>query len=299
MSDNLKIERDQIDKVDQHVLELLAERQTHVKKIGEIKQEEGLNVYDPKRELNARTKRKHSAKSLGLDPLRTEVIFEQIVLLARDTQSREEGSNSSLFKGLGVQGRDLRVGVMGGIGSFSEAAALQHLGSQEIHNYELQYPISSENVLKDLNAGKIDLGIFPIENSTAGMVTESIRAASQYTFDIIDIFDFDVEHCLIVLPGVKKKNITKVMSHPQALKQCKGYLKQDLPNAELIEGTDTAEGARILEQTPEETGLAVIASKRCAELYHLEVLEEGIQDLEVNYTRFIAATNGDLNAISK
>lgn len=287
MSDQLNNERDQIDQIDQQVLKLLAERQAHVKKIGEIKQDEDLPVYDPKRELDARTKRKHTAKDLKLDPLRTEVIFEQIVLLARDTQG--EGSIGSPFKGAGVMNGTLRVGVMGGIGSFSESAALQFLDSKNIVKHELQYPISSENVLKDLDAGKIDLGIFPIENSTAGMVIESIQAASQYTFEIIEIFDFDVVHCLMALPGVKREEITKVMSHPQALKQCKGYLKKIFPKAELIEATDTAEGARVLEQTPEETGLAVIAPKRCAELYHLDVLEEGIQDLEVNYTRFIAA----------
>lgn len=285
MSDELSTQRQKIDQTDAQIIQLFAERQQSVKKIGQIKQENNLPIYDAKRELEARTKRRQLAIELGVDPLRLEVLFEQIVLLARDTQKEQSERNELQVD----TEKTLRVGVMGGIGSFSEQAALDYLKDHHVSNYELFYPISSENVLKDLSKDSIDLAIFPVENSTAGLVRETIYAASQYTFDIQEIFDFDVRHCLHVLPGVKKSEITKVMSHPQALKQCKGYLKMNFPDAELIEATDTAEGARILEQSPEETHLAVIAPKRAGELYHLETLEEGIQDLEENYTRFIAA----------
>ncbi|MDP2690999.1 MAG: prephenate dehydratase domain-containing protein [bacterium] len=281
--DRIKLHRDRIDQIDQQMIHSIAERLNEVRQIGEIKRESDLSVYDPKRELEARTKRNELAKELGIDPLRLELIFEQVVLLARDTQSEKRGGL------LRDEGKKLRVGVMGGIGSFSEAAALEHLKEQGIEDFELHYPISSENVLKDLESGHIDVGIFPIENSTAGLVTESIYAASQHRFDIQDIFEFDVVHCLMALPGVKKEDIIKIMSHQQALKQCKDYLKTHFPNAELIESTDTAEGARILEQCPDEKDLAVIAPKRCAELYHLDLVEEAIQDLKINYTRFISA----------
>jgi chorismate mutase/prephenate dehydratase len=285
MSDELSNQRDQIDQIDTQIIQLFSDRQQNVKKIGQIKEENSLPIYDAKRELEARTKRRKLAAQLDVDPLRLEVLFEQIVLLAKDTQQEQSDR-----KGLQVDDeKSLRVGIMGGIGSFSEQAALDYLKDQQVTNYELFYPISSENVLKELSKDSIDLAIFPIENSTAGLVRETIYAASQYTFDIQEIFDFDVRHCLHVLPGVKKEDIKKVMSHPQALKQCKGYLKSNFPNAELIDATDTAEGARILEQSPEEKTLAVIAPKRAGELYHLETLEEGIQDLEENYTRFIAA----------
>ncbi len=285
MSDELSNQRSQIDQIDAQIIQLFSERQKIVKQIGQIKQEKNLAIYDAKRELEARTKRRQLAIELGVDPLRLEVLFEQIVLLARDTQ-KEQSDRAGLQVD---KDRTLRVGVMGGIGSFSEQAAIDYLKDHQVTNYELFYPISSENVLKDLSKDSIDLAIFPVENSTAGLVRETIYAASQYTFDIQEIFDFDVRHCLHVLPGVEKAEITKVMSHPQALKQCKGYLKKEFPNVELIEATDTAEGARILEQSPEEKHLAVIAPKRAGEIYHLETLEEGIQDLDENFTRFIAA----------
>ena len=284
MSESLDQLRQQIDQLDAQVIECLAERQRLVKSIGQLKKADHLPVYDAQRELEARTKRKQLAKQLGVDPLRLEVIFEQIVLLARETQQEQR-------KAIQVdQEKALRIGVMGGIGSFSEQAALNYLSDHHISNYELFYPISCENVLKSLERQEIDLGIFPIENSTAGLVVEAIYAASQHDFEIQEIFELDVVHCLHVLPGVKREDIQKVMSHPQALKQCKGYLAQHFPQAELIEATDTAEGARVLAQNPEERHLAVIAPKRAGEIYQLETLEEGIQDLDTNFTRFIAAT---------
>lgn len=283
--DPLSQHRHNIDRIDEALLKLLAERQQEVKAIGQLKHAEDRPVYDPKRELALRTKRRQLSKELGIDPLRVEVIFEQILTLSRDTQQDIKEKALDL-----PENRPVKIGVMGGVGSFSEEAALQFANDHHIANYEIFYPISAENVLKQLDAEKIDLGIFPIENSTAGLVHESIVAASQYHFDIQEIFNFDVRHCLHVLPGVKREEITKIMSHPQALKQCKGYLQQHFPHAELIEATDTAEGARVLEQSPEERHLAVIAPQRAGEIYHLETLESGIQDLKDNYTRFIAAT---------
>jgi len=281
--DQLKEHRLRIDELDKEIINLVAKRQREVKEIGRIKKTLELPVYDAKRELQMRTKRRELAKKLEVNPLRLDLVFEQIVLLARESQKGTKKMMDLKAK------KVVKIGVMGGIGSFSEAAALQYIKTNKIKSYELYYPISSDNVLKDLGSKTIDIGIFPIENSTGGLVNESIYAASKYEFEILDIFSFDVIHCLLALPGVKEKDIKKVMSHPQALKQCKGYLKKNFPHAEQIEATDTAEGARILEQSPEENELAVIAPKNCAKLYHLDVLEEGIQDLKINYTRFISA----------
>lgn len=276
-------ERQKIDQIDEAIMKLLAERQEVVKAIAALKAKEGMGVYDGKRELEMRTKRKLLARKLGLDPLRIEVVFEHILSLSRLLQ-REMIKPSDLSTE-----KTVRIGVMGGIGSFSEEAALQYAKAHHIDHFELQYPISAENVLKALDQGTVDIGIFPIENSIGGLVDESIQAASQYTFDIQEIFEFNVIQCLHVLPGVKMEEITKVMSHPQALRQCRDYIKKHFPEAELLEASDTAEGARILSQSPDERHLAVIAPKRAGEIYQLETLEEGIQDQKINFTRFIAA----------
>ena len=274
--------RKMVDEIDQKIIQLLANRQEEVARIGEIKKKGDLPVYDAKRELDIRTRRRKMAKKSGLDPFRVDIIFEQIINLSRDTQENLHTLDFSHIP-------KLRIGVMGGIASFSEEAALHFTQVHTIKGFELRYPVTAENLLKDLDQGRIDLAIFPIENSTGGLVTESIHAMASHPLEIQEIFQIDIRHCLHVLPGVKRSDITKIMSHPQALRQCQVFLRSQFPEAQLIEATDTAEGCRILEQSPEEKTIAVIASKRAGEWYHLETLEENIQDQKINFTRFIAA----------
>jgi prephenate dehydratase len=183
----------------------------------------------------------------------------------------------------------LIIGVSGGIGSFSEEAANYYAQTNKIENYELQYLISAENVLSALDKKEIDLGIFPIENSNGGIVIEAVYAMSRHIFDIVNIFEIDIKHNLIVKPGKRAEEIKKITSHQQALRQCRMYLKRKWPNVELEEYKDTAEAAKDLEAGILHSDTAVIAPKICAKLYNLEILEEGIQDLKFNFTAFIAA----------
>jgi len=183
----------------------------------------------------------------------------------------------------------MKIGLSGNVGSFSEEAAIHYARENNVQNYELVYLISVDNVLKKLLKGEIDRGIFPIENSNGGIVYEAVYAMARYTFDIEKMFDIDIRHSLLVLPEKKVSDIKIIASHDQALKQCKMYLKRKWPTIELKEWSDTAQAAKDLQEgkLPPET--AVIAPRRCAELYGLDVLEEGIQDLKFNFTTFIAA----------
>ena len=160
----------------------------------------------------------------------------------------------------------------------------------DIKDYEIKYLISVENVLAALCAGKIDKGIFPIENSNGGIVYETVYAMAKHIFQIENMFEIDVRHCFLIKPGTKIFNIKKISSHPQALKQCRMYLKRKWENVELEEYADTAEAAKDLGEGKLSNGkVAVIAPARCAKLYGLEILEEGIQDLKFNFTAFICA----------
>jgi prephenate dehydratase len=94
---------------------------------------------------------------------------------------------------------------------------------------------------------------------------------------------------LLVKPGIKTENITAVVSHPQGLKQCRMYLKRRWPNINLDEYIDTAAAAADLSSGKLPDTTAVIASRGCAELYGLDILEKNIQDLKFNFTTFIAA----------
>jgi len=184
---------------------------------------------------------------------------------------------------------NLRIGVSGNIGSFSEEAANYYASKNNIINYELVYLINVDSVLSGLKEKKIDLGIFPIENSNGGIVYEAVYAMSKYFFNIENMFEIDVRHCLLVKKGVKREDITKITSHPQALKQCRMYIKRKCREFEIIEYSDTAQAAKDLSEKKLSKDTSVIAPRSCAKLYDLELLEEGIQDLKFNFTTFITA----------
>jgi len=184
----------------------------------------------------------------------------------------------------------LTIGVSGNRGSFSEEAAQNYCLKNKIEDYKLSYLIGVENALKALTEGKVEKAIFPIENSNGGAVIEALYAMSNYVFNIEEIFEIDVRHNLLVLPGTNSSNIKKIVSHPQALKQCRMYLQRKWEGAELVEYSDTASAAEDLSTGKLEKDCAVIAPKICASIYSLDILEEGIQDLKFNYTSFISAT---------
>lgn len=184
------------------------------------------------------------------------------------------------------------IGVSGNVGSFSEEAAQHYADKNGIKDYELSYLISVENVLAGIGKGKADLGIFPIENSNGGIVYEAVYAMAKHTFAIENMFEIDVRHCLMSKPGTTTSAIKKICSHQQALKQCRMYLKRRWSDVELEEYADTAQAAKDLGEGKLGNGsVAVIAPARCAELYGLEILEEGIQDLKFNFTTFVCAKN--------
>ena len=147
--------------------------------------------------------------------------------------------------------------------------------------------------MKALSNNEIDKGVFPIENSNGGIVYEAVYAMSEYLFKIEKLFEIDVRHCLLVKKGVNVSDIKKVASHPQALKQCRMYLKRKWESVELQEYSDTASAAKDLQGGVFSSEVAVIAPKICSELYELDVLEEGIQDLKFNFTTFITAEKRD------
>lgn len=180
------------------------------------------------------------------------------------------------------------IGVSGDKGSFSEQAANEFCRNSKIADYELKYLISVENVLNALDGDKINIGVFPIENSNGGVVIESIYAMSRYIFRIREIFEIPVIHCLLTKPGKKKEDIENIASHDQALKQCKMYLKRMWAEAHLQETPDTAKAAKDLAEGKLSDATAVLAPESCATLYGLIVMEKGVQDLKFNFTNFLA-----------
>lgn len=186
--------------------------------------------------------------------------------------------------------KKIKIGVSGNIGSFSEEAANYYCAKNGVTDYELRYLIGVESVLASLNDDKIEKAVFPIENSNGGIVLEAVYAMAKYNFEIEKIFEIDIKMNLMAKPGMKKENVKKIISHQQALRQCRMYLKRICPDVELEEYSDTASAAKDLSAGTLPQDSAVIAPRICAKLYNLDLLEEGIQDLKFNFTTFIVAT---------
>jgi prephenate dehydratase len=163
-------------------------------------------------------------------------------------------------------------------GSFSEEAAIAY-----DPNAELLPALDMDGTLEAVNQGTADLGIFPVTNSTGGLVETAYEAMGRHDFQLVDKLPFEVNQCLLALPNTKPEDIKKIASHPQALTQCKNYLSKTFPNAELVEWSDTATAARDLK----EKSIAVLAPAQSAKEYGLEILAEKVQDEHPNITTFI------------
>ena len=174
----------------------------------------------------------------------------------------------------------MKVAFQGEPGAYSEQAVFDYYG--EVGTL----PCESFDVMFDsVASGKSDLALAPIENSLAGSIHQNYDLLLQHDLHIVGEYLLRVHHCLITMPGVKKEDIKKAISHPQALGQCAGYLRSHGIKAEQV--YDTAGSVKMLKESgARET--AAIASRRAAEIYEMQILEEGIEDNAENYTRFLA-----------
>ena len=179
----------------------------------------------------------------------------------------------------------LSVGYQGEPGAYSEAGAHEAFGavgkSIVAHGYS-----SFEEVFTALVEGKTEYAAVPIENTLGGSIHVNYDLLLRHhgQLHILGEHSFRVRHALLALPGVKKSDIRQAISHPQALAQTDGYLR----NARIkpVPSYDTAGSAKMIkEQGLRDT--AAVASTRAAEVHGLEVLDFGIEDDSNNYTRFL------------
>ncbi len=179
------------------------------------------------------------------------------------------------------------IGYQGIPGSFSEEAARKYMNEVGLEHVSTKPCLTSQGVMDSLARYEIDRGVIAMENARGGVVHESIHSLARARCKVGRMFHIQVNQCLIVKPGVTHAEISEVRSHPQALKQCSQYLSNQLVHVPHLESKDTAESARKLREGQYSDTTAVIAPARAAEIYKLEVLKHGIQDLKDNKTLFL------------
>lgn len=186
----------------------------------------------------------------------------------------------------------MRVAIQGSYGSFSEAAArrrwpdLQALPCREV-----------KDAVAAVRDGRADAGCLPIENSLIGSVTTTYdllhEAFGDGTLHLTHEILHPVHHTIMAIPGAHISVIRRVLSHPVALGQCRIWLSEHLPEAELVSAWDTAGSAEIVarERNPV---LAAIAARPAADAHGLIPLAERIEDDPTNQTRFLTFARADV-----
>lgn len=175
----------------------------------------------------------------------------------------------------------MKVAFQGVRGAYSEAALLRHYGA----GAEPLPCAFSEGVFDAVESGRADAGFVPVENSIAGLVGVNTDLLLERRVSAVAEAYLPIEHCLLGRPGDRLEDVVAVYSHPIALAQCRDFLNGR--RLKTVPEYDTAGAAELVAQRGL-PGEAAIASRRCAEVYGLAVLAEGIQSARDNYTRFLA-----------
>jgi prephenate dehydratase len=182
-----------------------------------------------------------------------------------------------------------RIAFLGPPGTFGEQAALLRNPAAELA------PMSSHvAVVAAVAEGDVDEGIAAVENSLEGAVNETLDALLQHdTVFVCGELVLPIVHCLVAAPGTTLADVEVVLSHPQALAQCRGYLESRLPGARPEAALSTAAA---VSQAVRQKRAAAIGTRRAAELAGAVVLAEAIQDLALNKTRFLVLARSDSRA---
>jgi prephenate dehydratase len=169
-----------------------------------------------------------------------------------------------------------RVAFQGERGAYGEMATLQYFPDVKL------LPLKSfQDVFDAAETGKVEYIVVPLENSIEGSINEIYDLLLQTKMNVVGEIYQRVRHCLIANRDAKM--IRYVYSHPQALAQCRAYLQNK--GLKPMPTYDTAGAAKMIKEN-KMVDSAAIASKRAAELYDMEILDEGIEDRKNNYTRF-------------
>lgn len=281
--------REQLDGIDREIVELFEKRMRLSGEVAEFKIETGKPVYDKEREIQ----KIDSVTGMVEDGFMKQAVselFTQMMTISRHYQYKlmaEHGlKGEDTFHPVKIiPVADARVVYQGVEGAYSHAAALQYFGSDE----SLYHVVTFEDAMKEVESGRADYAVLPIENSSAGAVIDNYDLLMKYSNYIVAETFLSVNHALLGLPDANPEDIRIVFSHPQALMQCSEFLN-DNRNWKQISVENTAAAAKkIIEDG--DPSQAAVASENAARLYGLKVLKSSINHNKSNTTRFIILSN--------
>lgn len=257
---NLEKLRDEIDKIDDKLLNLINKRGTLALEISKHKKENSLRVYDPAREKEIEDKL--ADKNTG--PLTNEdviSVFREVISGCRALQ------------------HDTKIAYLGPEGSFSNQAAFHKFGGA----VDLVPVFTFQEVFEEVHRQKVEYGIVPVENSIEGSIGGVLDMLFEWDLKISAEYYERISHFLLSREGELSK-IKIVASHPQAIGQCRNWLSKNLKNIEILETPSTAAAAKM---AAEDGSVAAIASEFSLSIYGLKTIQSHIEDSLLNTTRFL------------
>lgn len=252
--------RQQIDALDDRILDILNQRAEIVVAVGKTKDESQGVYYVPSRE---------------------KAIYER--LIAKNPGPFPEEGIRRVFReiisaSLSLE-QPLKVAFLGPQATYTHVAAMRQFGLSA----QLVPLKSIPSIFDEVIRGRASYGVVPVENSNEGVVSHTLDMFMSSDLKIIAEILLPVSHDLLNLSG-QLNDVRKVISHPQAIGQCRSWLEENLPETPLVEASSTASAAQ---QAAEDASVAAIASEAAASLYGLRTVKHKIEDNPDNFTRFL------------
>jgi chorismate mutase/prephenate dehydratase len=265
--------RQKIDLIDEQIQTLINQRAMCAQEVAEVKKVAGTETaifYRPERE--AQVLQKVMARNQGpLEPEEVARLFREIMSACLALE------------------HPMQIAYLGPEGTYTHSAALKHFG----HSVKTVPQNTIDDVFREVEAGAVNYGVVPIENSTEGVVTHTADSFISSRVSIIGEVALRIHHHLLVSDGTQENSISRIYSHQQTLAQCRKWLDAHFPRAERIALNSNAEAAR---RVKGEWHSAAIAGETAADLYQLKTLHRCIEDNPKNTTRFLIIGNQSVPA---
>jgi chorismate mutase/prephenate dehydratase len=265
-NESVDVLRKRIDHIDKKIIALLNDRASLAKRIGHSKLSSNQEIYAPGREKDILAR----ACRLSRGPLpepSIRAIFREIISGCRSLEA------------------PLKIAFFGAEATYSHLAAREKFGGAVV----LLPTAGIADVFQEVNQGRVAFGVVPIENSTEGVVAHTLDALVASELKICAEIFLEIHHNLLSITG-RSSDIQRIVSHPQALAQCRSWLASHFPQAKVEEVASTAHAAMI---AAADHTVGAISSALAKEVYKLKIVAANIEDHSNNITRFLVIGKSD------
>ena len=274
--------RQQLDKTDEDIVRLLAQRLETVSLIGKAKAEHATQIRDPHREREVLARVEALANSLGISGPLTRKIFSEVIDYSVSRQVASLVDSERRPVSVAYQGQPL---------TYNQLAAEQYIASRDLQGHFVGLATLNQ-VVEQLTSGQVDLAFLPIENTVAGSMNQVYDVLRERDLHIVGEDSFRIELCLASIADVPLPALRRIYSHPLALEQCSAFT-DSLPQVQTTPFADSRDAMRAVAEAKDPT-LAAIGSPEAARSHGLVILRTDIGNQDEILMRYVALARAPL-----